>query len=600
MLASLALGLPAGGRAAAPTGPKIAAGEVYYDVSSNTFGGRLAHGDKENAIAIIEPLGTLATLYYWQASDDRCADRPDKVHKRAGTPTGTPAGGKQKLVFKAGPLWAGRDYCFQLRVIRRKTLTSQEKRQVDAALVRVVKTLARRADGAKVAGCPDADDRATVLRCHVKELFRMELGWRAERTHVELPGGRGAGNIYTALDLYLSTDPKLRGLVQKLLEAEANRLSLRKRVSERLALLRGERVKVPDDGVLYDPLRGVASRDLKGWIKPKLLARKIPDKLLAPKQRAALLARLWTLRKELKVAAAWKPDTPEASLETIGAFLEHKGKLQPRLVKLTGAQLDGAHKALGDATWDKKPAALKPLEKILPALSVAFGKVPWPNLEAQPACTRPGVSLVKRLSVLIHALKAALAGEKGARKVFAGVTKDKAFEDFKVQVRSVYKIEGTPVTVEPVPTFKERFPLYVTADLGVALLVLGPGVADAVQYFGINIYFCAVDKDEPLQAHQWTGRDFWRRFSLTLGIHILGPGLHGDEVTGLLGSRMFLAGAGLRLMEHLRLSGGAVFYGQPSQNPLVDETHFRAGGFVGLSLDLDVIGTVSGWFKQTK
>ena len=295
---------------AVPTGPKIDSGEIYYDVSSNTFGGRLAHGSVENAIAIIEPVGTRARLYYWRSSGPRCAERPDSAQVRAGTPGGTPAGGKQKLVFRAGPLWSGRDYCFQLQVTRLKPLSSQEQARVDASLVRVVRRLADRKDGAQVRGCPEASDRAVVLRCHVRELFRQDLGWRAEQTLVDLPGGRGPVDIYTALDAHLSSDPRLRGLVQKLLQAEANRKSQRARFSEKMALLLGELSKVPGDGVIYDPLAGIASADLVGWIKPKALARKIPATLLAAPGRAALLAGLWGLRAELSASGVWKARIP--------------------------------------------------------------------------------------------------------------------------------------------------------------------------------------------------------------------------------------------------------------------------------------------------
>lgn len=591
------MALPGQGRAATPTGPKVASDEVYLDVSNSTFGGRLSYGSGETAIAIIEPVGTNATLFHWPSADKNCAVCPDKVRRRAGAPTGAPVGGMQKLVFKVGPLWAGRTHCFKVIIKRLAPLSSRERLEVDNALLQAVGDLGDQKYTGQMPGCR-VSGKARILSCQVVWLFRKALGWTRDQTLTDRPGRDGPGNIYTELGDTLASDPGLRALVAKLVLARENRKVLNQTVTKKLGWLDTEGKKIPADGVIYDPLYGVTSREVKEGIVSPALAAKIPDALLAPDQRKALLNKLWALGAELKLVSAWRADMRADALKAIKSFFGHKGK-QPRRVVLTNEQLLKATKAMRESSFKDRVALLKSLENVFPP-SKAVTTSAYPNLAAQPPSTEEKQVLLKRLAVLVSGLKKTLADEKIARDTLQGISGDKSYKEFTARVKSVHRVEGAPVHVTPEPTFKERFPLYVTADLGVAMLVLAPGVYDAVQYFGINIYLANVDKEEPLNIDQWSCHDIKRRFSFTVGIHLLSPGLHGDEVTGLVGSRMLMAGAGLRLLEHVRLSGGAVFYGQPSQNPLVDETHFRAGGFMGLSLDLDVIGTVAGWFSKTK
>ena len=530
LLGAAVLTLAASGHAAVPTGPKVASDEVYLDVSTGDFGGRLSHGNHETAIAIIEPVGTNATLLHWSGTDTACAEVPQKATRRAGTPTGSAVNGMQKLVFKVGPLWAGRTHCLKVVIRRLAPLSSREQGEVEAALKAALRDLGDGVYRGQRSNCPATG--STLRVCQLVHLFRSTLGWKDARTLADRPGAGGTGNIYTELADSLAGDADLVKLMERTLLMYRNRVAVSEAVAQKTGWLLQEAKQIPAGGVIHGPSQGT---------------------------------------------------TP--------------GTAAPRPVVLTAAMLSKAVEDIRARARDKKMAALRTLTNAIPTVA---GVKKLPGWKTGPASTVEGQPLIMRLAVLVHGLQTALTNDAGARKALATITGDGAYKAFVARVKAVHRLDGAPVIVTPTPTFKERFPLYVTADLGVAVLMLAPGVYDAVQYLGVNIYFTAVDKEEPLELYQWAGRDFLRRFSLTLGVHILSPGLHGDEITGLVGSRMLMAGAGLRMMEHLRLSGGAVFYGQQNENPLVDEIAFRAGGFVGLSLDLDVIGTVAGWFKKTK
>ncbi len=57
-------------------------------------------------------------------------------------------------------------------------------------------------------------------------------------------------------------------------------------------------------------------------------------------------------------------------------------------------------------------------------------------------------------------------------------------------------------------------------------------------------------------------------------------------MAGAIGDQFLMAGAGLRLLPFLRISGGTFLFQQQDPNPVKDDDKMRAGGFGCLSVDV--------------
>lgn len=140
------------------------------------------------------------------------------------------------------------------------------------------------------------------------------------------------------------------------------------------------------------------------------------------------------------------------------------------------------------------------------------------------------------------------------------------------------RLEGSSIV-----DFQSRAKSLISADLGLAA-VYGVGL---VPYLGANFYFEPINKAVPLRYRGAAGD----RVSLTLGItaqSIARPGERED----LFGRVGFLAGAGLRFADPVRLTAGGVLLREPPRNPLANRRPVRVSPFLSLSLDWDVRGTL--------
>lgn len=156
------------------------------------------------------------------------------------------------------------------------------------------------------------------------------------------------------------------------------------------------------------------------------------------------------------------------------------------------------------------------------------------------------------------------------------------------------------------PNYVQRFPLYASGDAGVAVGVLPvrgerprPEIA---AYFGLNLYFTPVDKDEPVNQVQRPGRNFWRRVSAVAGISFIHPQINQADLRtdGVLLRQVALSGVGFRATDYLRLGAGALYYTQRSANPLSDRKYLKVAPYVSISIDVDVIGTIQGWRDRAR
>jgi hypothetical protein len=151
----------------------------------------------------------------------------------------------------------------------------------------------------------------------------------------------------------------------------------------------------------------------------------------------------------------------------------------------------------------------------------------------------------------------------------------RAARTLKVTVR-----DQVPVVATTISSFETRAKQYITADAGVAY---APGIGEVVPYFGANFYPGALNKRVPLSVAKPPELDRW---ALTVGVTVSSLA-HADVRNDLFSSFSLLLGAGRRMTDPLRLTGGVVVYRSLDVNPLVDRTSIAASPFVSLSLDFD-------------
>jgi hypothetical protein len=132
---------------------------------------------------------------------------------------------------------------------------------------------------------------------------------------------------------------------------------------------------------------------------------------------------------------------------------------------------------------------------------------------------------------------------------------------------------------------------YVSADAGI---LFAPGLSESASYIGMNFYFRPVNKDADLRQFG----SFSRRFAVTLGLTVqsLADGGNGTTQTrqDLFGSQSLVLGAGLRVTNSFRLSGGAVVFKKKNSDPLVSKYDLGASYYFSISFDLNVARAFQG------
>lgn len=140
--------------------------------------------------------------------------------------------------------------------------------------------------------------------------------------------------------------------------------------------------------------------------------------------------------------------------------------------------------------------------------------------------------------------------------------------------------DRVPIIATTISSFETRARQYVTADVGLAYL---PGLGEVAPYFGANFYPGALNKRVPLSVAKPRELDLW---SITVGVTASSLARK-DVREDLFGSLSLLVGAGRRITDPLRLTGGVVVYRELDVNPLVDHTSLAASPFLSLSFDFD-------------
>jgi len=587
----------------------IADDEIFLDHHSGEFGSPLPYG-KEFKVAIIVPAGSSATLTMKDVEGEVCPAQLASGKKYSGAPVGGPVGGLQKLTFKLPKLFPLASYCFQARTIQQRALSGREQGQFSSALVRAASTLvAQRFKG--VPATNEQNAACKVLSAPAptgNEIRACELAYE---TNKAAPAELSGLSIYS--DTLRRPLTFQEALYQELIKAGGSDfLALAEDTVQRLANGRfaeqGYAValgkatayvaSLNGKDPLYDPIPEVTASDFC----PKLNAAQEPGTTIAKElcasgvKRATFVSGLFKYKTKL---AAIDPNARThpllaASETALATFL---GAAQEAQVIDVGAPLLGLQLAVlaNQGLTAEKIAMLDVLvPKLRPLDNAAV--LGWRD-QAAPANLRGLQGLASSFEELQTDLKVIQEREQLEKSLQDG----DAFKAFVEQfaVKRVYLGEDGMSRAES-GTREDLFPFYASLDVGAAALGFGGGRWSFGQYFGVNFYFVPVDPSEPLYSGRGTAsRGFARRFSVTLGTTTNGSSIEESRgIKGLVGSQMVLTGAGYRVLDFLRLSGGAFWFFKDSSNPLEDNPHLHAGGYMSLSLDLAAFTLISKGYTQ--
>jgi len=198
------------------------------------------------------------------------------------------------------------------------------------------------------------------------------------------------------------------------------------------------------------------------------------------------------------------------------------------------------------------------------------------------------VTLIDQATLSTRNLSAALAKQEVDDASIAG------------KLRTTASI-GPASTLTSSPSYTERSIFYIAGDVGAVLPLfytwgqkLGKVDADYALYAGVSFYFVPVDKDKPLSLEGGA----WRRLSLNAGVTLNDVKDPAGSARGAIDGKGAMVGAGVRLTDYLRLSVGGMLIRQKHNNPLSTREVLRITPYASASVDVDVVGTVSGFFKK--
>jgi len=153
------------------------------------------------------------------------------------------------------------------------------------------------------------------------------------------------------------------------------------------------------------------------------------------------------------------------------------------------------------------------------------------------------------------------------------------------------------VDATTVADFRTAQSWYIAMDAGFAYYFR---IGTMTPYVGANIYFRPVNKDAPLSLVD----SFGRRFAVTFGITLDSieeqeggttvPAAKKTRFDLLQSNRSLLLGAGFRVSQSLRLSGGVLVLKEKDPNPLITTQSVATVPYVSFSLDFDVASALKG------
>lgn len=639
---------------------EIAAGEVYLDTTTGKFSGRLKLGHEDtdiNQVAIIAPENANVVIGYWEKESGCPAANltpnsnlqfptDDTLVVRSAAPTGAvvarQSGREQKFVARVGPLSVGKKYCFAYRITSKRALLPDEQTKVDQAFDKTVDTLATAlssgaqsaaAQGTDLAGSPNrwrqarlcsaALGKPSITASELADLFICSLGWPNSTWTVSDPVTKNTISIQDAVAYYVNQDPALGKAVQLAVTARSAAFAARKAIEDVVdqnataadSLMGIEKAWPMVVGppapvgpaptprpIEYDPVPNIQLAAFKKTLVDEQL-KKTFEAVPAGNRRAfthALYENALDVSNPTKRTPAPTQAAALAQFNSLqnelDAFLRAKPEAKP--ISITQQAVTTLRTTLAGNLDDaaKRQAGLDALG--LPSAADLQTLVGFVGSADQARLTH--------LANVVDRLRKDHAQLEQKQKDAKALKNADSFQDLKGRISAITQQSGGG-NFAAEPSYKERFPFWVTADVGVLTGFFGPKDGEIEKHgvsmsFGLSFYLTAVDKAEPLRLKQWgLCHDFWRRFSVMAGFTLTKPtGVDTLGVGGVLGDRLLTLGAGLRLTDYVRVSSGALFYSQTDPSPLSDRKDIHAAPYIMGSIDLDVLSTVQQWITTAQ
>jgi hypothetical protein len=261
------------------------------------------------------------------------------------------------------------------------------------------------------------------------------------------------------------------------------------------------------------------------------------------------------------------------------------------VAKALEAAKEPAKDFLTQAIIDALPAAATQLPEPLQAVrsTTPFDPAPFDVSEARVTLERViAEARAKTNDAAANALQGLLDEVEGLPDIVSRYARQyERLREVSQQVLQRVELEAREVTVglgSSVLTADMNRNAYVSLDLGMAYAW---DLQNLVFYAGTNIYFRPINKNAPL------GRNFWRRFALTIGIttSVKDESRRADDLrtsTGSDGTNSLLIGGGFRVTPSIRLGAGALVFKESETNPLVTQTSVAATPYVSMALDVNL------------
>ncbi len=561
--------------AVAHTWPRgVHAAEVGYDTKERNFSGALPHGEPFQ-ITILAQVGSSATIQYWPYFRSKwkgtvCTDAGSvPAHATTFAARTEIKDGNPKLTFDIPKLYPNQDYCFRLNIKNARPLDDNEKLRLATAIQKALEDLSS-GDLDRKQFSSECAAKITDLKppppCVVVELFdkHLSLDLKVQRTDDPAAEKRSLTKV---LSDALANDSPLKDS----LNDYYRRINSHVDFQDAVATLRRHLTELDH---LYRPL------DLTKAVytpPPPVPAKKTakPTAEKPAKQPLPATGAATGDRPEIR-------DLPEITVpkDTLDR-LRKLGVLEPKIDHATVKfEFAMAFKSILDllpcTEKDASPSDRFKTPKTTDAKMLAAIDGMWSN-----TC-----DVVHALDV-IHEIKP----EYRAQPTVSDITSSEAFMRMTSTLNAVTVAEGSIIQATSAGPREKAFPFYASVDIGMAPIIFSGRTVNLAQYFALNLYFTAVDPDEPLTSKRNPGRsrgaNFWRRFSISAGITTTGRQIeNARNVTGLIGSQLPLVGLGFRLFRLVRVSGGVALYNLKNVNPVVDKRHLSVAPYVALSLDL--------------
>ncbi|MEM7156411.1 MAG: hypothetical protein AAF799_26395 [Myxococcota bacterium] len=613
MLALAAGAAVPGSAEAAPA----ASTKVYLDAETGRFSGPLPqHASRVVTVETRARSGARLTLSYWSLRrNETCPagehDKPltdeqiGRATIRSFAPIGNPNTDKtQNYETSLGPLLYGVKYCFHLSGAEPRPLDAREKADVSEALREAIEgARMRQLKDGYGATCPPGQSAETKV-CEIRHTFASLLPPRLATMRVAIPDTPEVLLLPEAFEVLVRSN---RPLFLQLSEGLAVGAERRRAIEELEAQKQG--ILALNGVYVFDPMAGLSRDDLLSFASNDEVKRLITQ---AGDDRRALLRVLFTTKvyAHFVSTAPWnanaqqrkkKPSDPGSVLYRVFHRRDGAGERlrlpddPPPFVTIDQDYRVAIANAIDNHPLD--PAkGVQSFRSELATLSNALGHRDAAGIELLDALA-VNVELAASAARDVDALNTKFVQNfapraDGAPSVFVADLVDRMTAVESLAAKNDFAFD---------PNYAQRFPLYASGDAGIAIGILPVANRDPrtelVAYFGLNLYFTAVDKEEPLQVVQRPGRNFLRRFSVVGGVSFIRPDIQDDEfdIDGALRQQVLLSGVGIRATDYLRFGAGAMYFTQMSPNPLSDRRELKAAPYLSISIDVDIIGQINRW-----